>query len=381
MKQPSVLLKDAEMELVLPQNWQDSILYTYTDEKGEFLINAVPTPYPFKRYTVIAARSDYGKSVLKSVRVLPGAVMMLETSFKLIRSGNDRNLVFTESNPNSPFYYRNERSMSIPTGLATAPLASASVVGNFSVWATREGLVGSTTANGHVIVTNDHFVALPSRLVLSSNNGSEFQAQMSFNGRTITAPVWDIGPWNVSDDYWDPSNIRQEFATLAQNFPEAQAAYQNHFNNGLSDSGRTVTNPAGIDLADGTSSDLGSGGGAWITVQLLRAPDTIPPTVGPLTAVPSTISLGSSTGIRFTISDSGDSGLDRAELWRAPDIGGGPGTWTDVNNINGLIGNGPITLTIMNAPPSRGGFWYGVHVFDRDGNQTNEPAIVKVTVQ
>ena len=31
-----------------------------------------------------------------------------------------------------------------------------------TVWATREGLVGGTTANGHVIVEHDRFVALPS---------------------------------------------------------------------------------------------------------------------------------------------------------------------------------------------------------------------------
>jgi hypothetical protein len=380
-KEPSILLKDPEVERVLPRNWQDSLLYAYTDEKGEFLISAVPTPYPFKRYTVIADRADYGKSVLKSIRVMPGAVMMLEVTFRLIRNGSNRNSVFTENNPNAPFYYRNERATSVPAAVALSPQANAVVAGNFFVWGTREGLVGATTANGHVIVANDHFVALPSRRALSSNNGFEFQAQLSLNGRTVIAPVWDIGPWNIRDDYWDPSNIREEFTTLAQNLPEAQAAFQNHFNNGLSDSGRVINNPAGVDLADGTSSDLGSGDGAWMSVELLRAPDTIPPTVGPLTAVPSTISLGSSTGVRFTISDSGDSGLDRAELWRAPDISGRPGTWTDVNNINGLIGNGPITLTIIDTPPSRGGFWYGVHVFDRDGNQTNEPAIVKVIVQ
>lgn len=37
----------------------------------------------------------------------------------------------------------------------------------YRVFATREGLVGGTTANGHVIRERDHFVALPSRRGLS----------------------------------------------------------------------------------------------------------------------------------------------------------------------------------------------------------------------
>lgn len=382
IEEPAAVRQYNDVDLGLPSNWQDSPLYAYSDEKGEFLISGVPTPYPFKRYTIIAARPDYGREILRSVRVMPGAVMMLEISFRLIRNGNLRDRVFSERDPDAPFYYRHERPTDTPASLVMPSQAGmASVAGSFVVWATREGLVGATTANGHRIVANDHFAALPSRRALSSNNGSEFQVQLSFNNRTVTAPVWDIGPWNTRDDYWNPSNIREMWTNLAQNLPEAQAAFQNHYNNGLDENNRVVTNPAGIDLADGTSSDLGTGGGAWVSVQLLRAPDTTPPTVGPLTATPNVISLGSSTGVRFTISDSGDSGLDRAELWRAPDAGGVPGAWTDVSNINGLIGNGPITLTIMDAPPIRGIFWYGVHVFDHDGNQRNEPSIVKVTVQ
>ncbi|MBW0116104.1 hypothetical protein I4J48_12650, partial [Pseudonocardia sp. KRD-169] len=38
---------------------------------------------------------------------------------------------------------------------------------NYRVFATREGLAGGTTANGHVIAERDHFVALPSRRALA----------------------------------------------------------------------------------------------------------------------------------------------------------------------------------------------------------------------
>ena len=64
-------------------------------------------------------------------------------------------------------------------------------------------------------------------------------------------PVWDVGPWNTKDDYWNPSATREMWKDLPQGKPEAQAAYQNGYNGGKDQFGRTVANPAGIDLADG----------------------------------------------------------------------------------------------------------------------------------
>ena len=62
------------------------------------------------------------------------------------------------------------------------------------VYGSREGLVGSTTANGHVIAERDRFVALPSRDVISARNGTEFSVQLTYKGRIAAAPVWDLGP-------------------------------------------------------------------------------------------------------------------------------------------------------------------------------------------
>ncbi|MEJ7698379.1 MAG: hypothetical protein WKF71_01845 [Pyrinomonadaceae bacterium] len=52
--------------------------------------------------------------------------------------------------------------------------AQAAASLTYTIFATREGLVGGTTANGHIIKTNDRFVALPSRRALSSNGGTEY---------------------------------------------------------------------------------------------------------------------------------------------------------------------------------------------------------------
>lgn len=137
------------------------------------------------------------------------------------------------------------------------------------VYATREGLVGKNTANGHVITSHDHFVALPSRRGLSAKGGGDRSVQVcSDNGRCEYAPVWDVGPWNTHDDYWNPD--RQEWGDLPHGTPQAQAAYYDEYNAKKDEFGRTVDNPAGIDLADGTFWDgLRLTNNAWVTVTFL----------------------------------------------------------------------------------------------------------------
>ena len=61
---------------------------------------------------------------------------------------------------------------------------------------------------------------------------------------------------------------------LPQGRPEAQAAYQNGYNGGKDEFGRTVANPAGIDLADGTFWDaLGLTNNAWVDTTYLWTGD------------------------------------------------------------------------------------------------------------
>lgn len=133
------------------------------------------------------------------------------------------------------------------------------------IFATREGLVGGRTANGHIIRPNDHFVALPSRRALSSKNGGEYTVRVCANGRCDFAPVWDVGPWNIRDNHW--FRPRDQWNSLKRGLPQAQAAYQRGFNGGRDGFGRRVRNPAGIDLGDGTAREsLAVNDGGWVRV-------------------------------------------------------------------------------------------------------------------
>ncbi|WP_326946739.1 hypothetical protein OG439_46690 [Amycolatopsis sp. NBC_01307] len=148
---------------------------------------------------------------------------------------------------------------------ATTPLT-------YKVYGTREGLVGGTTANGHKIVSHDHFVSFPSVKSVSPKGTGNYTARVcrTDGSKCEYAPVWEVGPWNIHDDYWNPASVRAEFKDLPQGKPEAQAAYLDGYNGKKDDSGRTVLNPAGIDLADGVFWDgLGMSDNGYVNVTYL----------------------------------------------------------------------------------------------------------------
>lgn len=137
----------------------------------------------------------------------------------------------------------------------------------YRIFATREGLVGHRTANGHIIRPRDRFVALPSWTVLSSKGGNEFQVRVTYRGRSTVLPVWDVGPWNTRDDYWSP---KRRYSDLPVGVPMAQAAYESGYNRGRDEFGRRVGLPNGIDIADGAFwDDLGMTGSDWVEVTFL----------------------------------------------------------------------------------------------------------------
>ncbi len=138
----------------------------------------------------------------------------------------------------------------------------------FTIFATRQGLVGRRTANGHRIQPRDRFVALPSMRVLSSRNGNEFQVRVTYGDRSVVLPVWDVGPWNTHDEYWNPQ--RSRYSDLPQGLPMAQAAHENGYNGGRDEFGRRVRDPNGIDIADGAFwDDLGMQNSDWVQVTFL----------------------------------------------------------------------------------------------------------------
>lgn len=157
-----------------------------------------------------------------------------------------------------------------------AQAASAGPPPTVKLWATRIGLVGRTTANGHVIGERDRFVALPSKRALNRAGARDYQVQLTYRGRTVIAPVWDVGPWNTRDDYWNED--RESFNDLPRWLSQAEAAFFQNHNGGRDGSGRWVTYPASIDLADGTFlDDLGMTDSDWVEVAFLWVSAPSPP--------------------------------------------------------------------------------------------------------
>ncbi|HEU4509284.1 MAG TPA: Ig-like domain-containing protein [Pyrinomonadaceae bacterium] len=99
--------------------------------------------------------------------------------------------------------------------------------------------------------------------------------------------------------------------------------------------------------------------------------DGTPPTIVSLYVNPTSAALGSTLNIAYTVSDSGGSGLNRAELYRAPDNGGVPGTWSGLR-ARSHSGNGPVSASLSDTPSIAGTYWYGLHVIDNAGNIRTE---------
>lgn len=102
------------------------------------------------------------------------------------------------------------------------------------VKATREGLVGKTTASGYVIEKFVPFVALPLHAALYR----AVRVTNPLNGKSASAIVLDVGPWNTNDSIYVEGGAR----------PAAESGFDQY--------GRT-TNGAGIDLSECIWSALG----------------------------------------------------------------------------------------------------------------------------
>lgn len=99
--------------------------------------------------------------------------------------------------------------------------------------------------------------------------------------------------------------------------------------------------------------------------------DTVNPTVSPFSVTPSSIISGSTLTISYAVSDTGGSGLNRVELWRANDNNGSPINWMEIKR-NDISGNGPVPGSFNDSPLTAGNYWYGVHVVDNAGNWNDE---------
>lgn len=112
--------------------------------------------------------------------------------------------------------------------------------------------------------------------------GGNYSVDLSLNGRQLNGvQVKDCGPWNIDDNYWNSAGgarPRRLFAGLATGLPESQAAYFDGYNGGKDQFGRTVSNPAGIDLSPQAGVQLGLGYlvSGWIYVNFNWETPAIP---------------------------------------------------------------------------------------------------------
>lgn len=98
-----------------------------------------------------------------------------------------------------------------------------------------------------------------------------------------------------------------------------------------------------------------------------------PPSVDTFNVSPSSVSLGGSFTISYSVSD--DIGLQQTELWRANDVGGAP-DWEGTDNpiITTLLsGQTSYSGSFFDAPPLTGTYWYGMHVVDTSWQWSVEP--------
>ena len=85
----------------------------------------------------------------------------------------------------------------------------------------------------------------------------------------IRAPVKEVGPWNIRDNYWQSRRNRDMWDDLPRCKPEAEAAYFDNYNHGEDQFGREVLNPAGVDLTPRAARRLGLDRyqNAWVHVR------------------------------------------------------------------------------------------------------------------
>jgi hypothetical protein len=157
-----------------------------------------------------------------------------------------------------------------------------------------------------------------------------------------------------------------------------------------SDSGYGIAvDASGHAYATGTTASSGwtsggfdptfNGGSSDAFVVRIDDPDTTPPTIDGFSVSPTSVELGGTFTISYTVSDSGGLGLNRVELWRTDNFGSWPAQAVATNSVTGAE-DGPASGNFLDAPPADGNWWYGLHVYDTAGNLTTETSPIQVVV-
>ena len=188
---------------------------------------------------------------------------------------------------------------SVPGGFLSPPNAVAEALGGGTYRVTGtvfgtagDGLIGGMTASGRFLQGNDRLAALPSCtesscpwLDLGTGPEAEWGPQTACaeadglcwiavvstqTGACAVAPVLDVGPLFIKDNWWAPE--AQRTYPLEQGLPAAEVAADGAdlgFGPGISDKGYDVAGvydyAAAVDLGAGTWADLGLDPGRLVT--------------------------------------------------------------------------------------------------------------------
>ncbi len=135
----------------------------------------------------------------------------------------------------------------------------------------------------------------------------------------------------------------------------------------------------GDGFSDGTPTGCPSAGTPIPDYKVVVDVDSVDPVVGIFNVNPSDPDWSStSIDISWTVMDSGGSHLSHVEVWRANDVGGVPGTWSQV----GADYNAPVNFDLWSSsasdsPSASKRYWYGLHVLDNLDNMGTESSSIK----
>lgn len=147
----------------------------------------------------------------------------------------------------------------------TSDVAAFQADGEATYQATALGVECRVFATQYIGYTS-YEVALPHQK-LKFEGG--YRVRLRRGDYATGAPVKEVGPWNIRDNYWASRTYRDMWDDLPRCMPEAQAAYFDNYNGGKDQYGRTVLNPAGVDLTPRVARRLGLARyqNAWIYVR------------------------------------------------------------------------------------------------------------------
>jgi hypothetical protein len=286
-------------------------------------------------------------------------------------------------------------SSDVGYGIAVSPSGNVYVTGNTNSSGWTSGGFDTTYNGGYgsgdafVVKLSSGGAHLWSTYLGGVNDESGYGIAVDVAGNawvmgSTYSPDWTSGGFDTT------YNEGSSDAFVARLRSGGALLWSTYLGGGASDSGYGIAvDASGHAYATGTTASSGWTSGGFDTtfnggsndafVVRIDDPDTTPPTIGGFSVSPTSVELGGTFTISYTVSDSGGSGLNRVELWRTDDPGSWPAPAVETHSLNAAE-DGPISGSFSNAPPTAGNWWYGLRVYDTAGNLTTQTTPIQVVV-